>query len=660
MTAELDQLLAQGQLKAAAQLVERLLNEHAGDAQLWRTSGLIALHLGQLDAAMAALNQATSLAPEIGSLWADYGAVLEVAGRFQEAEAALHRALRIDPNESRHRLKLAAVLVSTGKHAEAAMLARQVVAKDSRSLAGWHVLADTAYAQSHWQAALRSYERALELAPSDAKLHFNAGLCHLHLQQLVESAAAFAKALKLDAKLYPALSQWLFVKRKLCDWNGIEPAAQRLRELVRLGVTGITPFSFLAEPATAHEQLLCARSEARHQLRALGLTEQPSATRRATRRPGPVRVGFVSNGFGQHPTGLLTVQLIESFDRRRVLPFLFATAPGDGGPIRARLAGAAELISDLSYVPPQVAARRISECAIDVLVDLRGYGDGGVPAVFALKPAPISVNWLAFPGTSGAPWHDYLIADPVVLPPALRANFSESIVWLKHCFQPYDGKTQIAKARSRAAYGLPERGFVFASFNNSYKFSAACFGIWCEILRTVADSHLWLMASAPHAEVSANLRREAAMRGIAAERLVFFEKRAHADYLAAYQHADLFLDTWPYGAHTTARDALFAGCPLLTLVGQTFAARVGASLNHYLGTDALNCPDEESYLHTAIGLSQNPTLLGEMRAAVHSGHAKLFDSAGFASGFTDALERIHARWLSGAPAQDLDLSQCAR
>jgi predicted O-linked N-acetylglucosamine transferase (SPINDLY family) len=275
-----------------------------------------------------------------------------------------------------------------------------------------------------------------------------------------------------------------------------------------------------------------------------------------------------------------------------------------------------------------------------VLFDLRGWGGGGAPAVLAMRPAPVQVNWLAYPGTSGAPWIDHVLADDFVLPPSLRLHYSESVALLPRCFQPSDTARALAPPPPRAECGLPDDAVVYCCFNNSYKTNPASFARAMAVLRTVPHSVLWLLSGPSRADD--RLRAAANSAGIDPARLVFMAKQPHAAYLARLQLADLFLDSNPYNAHTTASDALWAGCPVLTRLGDTFASRVAGSLNHHLGLDALNVADDDAYVALASALGNDRQRLHDLRVEVQrlKRTSGLFDMAGFARDFAAVARRM--------------------
>lgn len=524
------------------------------------------------------------------------------AGDARAGEAAAHRALGLRPGhpEALARLGRAQWMQGRREDAVASLRAAATNAPEHAGIAVWlgHALEDVGEAE----AAAQAYSRAHALAPAEPQI------------------AAYLLA-------------W---RRKLCDWRDLDALTAQVRAAVRNATASVEPFAFLSEDATAAEQMQCARLRAAMVARSVRpLPPAPAASR------GRLRVGFLSNGFGAHPTGLLTVALFEQL--RRLDHFdihLFALNRDDGSPIRRRLREAAQVLHDVAMQPHTHVAQRIRDAGIDVLFDLRGWGGGGTPEVLAMRPARVQVNWLAYPGTSGAPWIDYVLADGFVLPPSMEHAFSETVMRLPRCFQPSDIQRELLAPPSRTECGLPEDGVVFCCFNNSYKLNPRSMGRALAVLRQVPGSVLWLLSGPGQAD--ARLREAAGVHGVDASRLVFMGKQPHALYMARLQHADLFLDTEPYNAHTTASDALWAGCPVLTRPGETFAARVAGSLNHHLGMEEMNVASDADFIARAVALATTPGALARLKdeLAQRRRMAGLFDMAGFARDFTAAVERM--------------------
>lgn len=560
--------------------------------------------------------------------------------------------------------------------------AQRAIERDPRDAMAWIVLAEHELDAGDARAGEAAARCALALRPGHpealarlGRAHWMQGRCDLAVASLRAAAAsapthpgiavwlghaledngeaeaaaqayAHAHALAPDE---PQLAAYLLAwRRKLCDWRGLEALSHQVRAAVRAGRAAVEPFAFLSEDGSAAEQLQCARLRAAQVSNAARLLPLPVSKA----DHGVLRVGFLSNGFGAHPTGLLTVALFEALraqagtdagpppatDPRELEVHLFALNGDDGSPIRRRLTAAAHVLHDVAAQPHARVAARIREAGITVLFDLRGWGGGGAPEVLAMRPAPVQVNWLAYPGTTGAPWIDYVLADPFVLPDNLAPDFSETVARLPRCFQPSDTTRVIPPPPSRADCDLRERGedgvgVVFCCFNNSYKLNPHSVARALEVLRGVPGSVLWLLSGPGQAD--ARLRTFAQAHGIEPQRLVFMPKQPHTEYLARLQHADLFLDTEPYNAHTTASDALWAGCPVLTRPGQTFAARVAGSLNHHLRMPSMNVVSDAAFVARAIALGRDPTALAAVRAelAQRRQDSGLFDMGGFARDF---------------------------
>jgi predicted O-linked N-acetylglucosamine transferase (SPINDLY family) len=476
---------------------------------------------------------------------------------------------------------------------------------------------------------------------------------------LGRAADLHARALRLDPQLDQALSELVYAKRRLIDHAGLEALSGRLRKRVAEGAA-VAPFAFLSEPADAAEQGRCARQFSAVIERDQATLKKRLAFRQHVAAAGmPIRVGFVSNGFGNHPTGMLTVALIEALRDSPLQVQLFATAADDHGSISKRLRAAAAEVHELAGLVGDEMARRIHASRCEVLVDLRGHGGGSVASMLALRPAPVQINWLAYPGTSGAPWIDYAIADPVVLPEAIRAGHSEAIAWLPRCFQPCDTTRRVALPASRTDCGLPETGVVYCCFNNSYKLNPPSVARMLAVLDAVPDSVLWLLCGRDGSDE--RMRDLATKAGVDPRRLVFMAKQPHAEYLSRYLHVDLFLDTLHYNAHTTASDAIFAGCPVLTTPGETFAGRVAASLNRHLGMEEMNVADDVAFVEFAVRIGRDPAARAALRERLirRRESCSLFDMTGFARDFSTLITVIAQRDRNGDPPIDLGPQRAA-
>ncbi len=557
------------------------------------------------------LQQALARQPGDFIAWVMLADVELEAGDIAAGEQAARRALQLRPNHPEALARLGRVAWMVGAHADAAQLLGQAsaLAPEHPGIALWlgHALEDADDAEG----AAAAYRRAHTLLPGEPYI----------------------------------TAQRLAWQRRLCDWQDVDALAAQVRAAVAAGQGVVEPFAFLSEDASAAEQLACARMRAA----AVAAAVRPLPVV-PVRARGPLRVGFLSNGFGAHPTGLLIVALLEQLQADPALQLhLFALNRDDGSRIRERLQTAARL-HDVAGQRHAETAARIRAQGIDVLFDLRGWGGGGAPEVPAMRPAPLQLNWLAYPGTSGAPWLDAVVGDAFALPPALEPHYSERVLRLPRAFQPSDNTRVLEPAPTRADCGLPAQGVVFCCFNNSYKLNPRSMDRAFAVLQAVPGSVLWLLAGPGKAD--ARLRAAAQAAGVDPARLVFMAKLPHPQYLARYALADLFLDTHPYNAHTTASDALWAGCPVLTCPGDTFAARVAGSLNHHLGLAHMNVGDDAAFIATASALGNDPSALAALRIELAQARERsgMFDMAGFAadlSALLQALAREHG-WVGVA------------
>jgi predicted O-linked N-acetylglucosamine transferase (SPINDLY family) len=470
--------------------------------------------------------------------------------------------------------------------------------------------------------ARATLEAALARFAGHATLRFQlAELCERR-GAWAEAAQAYQDVLGLDARNGAALSQLLFLRQRMADWRDVPQLRRRFRDGVAAGTPLLSPFVLLGNEASRALQRRCA--EAWCSVLAPPLAAAPA-------RPlssGRLRVGYLSADFHTHATAFLTAGLFAAHDRTRFEVIGYSTGPDDGSAIRRRVSEGFDRFVDARGWASARLAEAIRADQVDILVDLKGHTEGAAPAVLALRPAPIQVHYLGYPGTIGGGLCDWLVGDAIVTPPAHAADYAEALALLPHSSQVNDRERPIAAPPPREALELPDDAVVLCCFNNLYKLNAEVFDAWARILAAVPAAVVWLLVrDAAHPGIG-NLRREAVRRGIDARRLVFATTRPNPQYLALYRHADLFLDTWPYNAHTTASDALWAGCPVLAWRGESFAGRVAASLLHAVGLPELVADSVDDYVARAIALAQDAGERARLRAYLEGpGHASpLFDT----------------------------------
>jgi predicted O-linked N-acetylglucosamine transferase (SPINDLY family) len=501
--------------------------------------------------------------------------------------------------------------------------------------------------QLRFGESLDALDRAISVVPANAQLRATRGTVLVALDRHDAAVVDFAASVDLDPDQTDVRALLVQSKMQICDWAGIDASIAEVLDRVRSSRGTLSPFILLGLPSSAADQLACATAHSAHHYP----PRQPLyAGERYTNER--VRLAYVSGDFREHAMSQLMAGVFERHDRSRFEVLGISTGPDDGSAIRARVAGAFDRFIDAHGLSDEDIARLIHREQVDIAVDLGGHTAGARPLVFAMRPAPIQVNYLGYPGTSGSPCMDYLIADAVVIPAEARRNYTEAVVWMPNTYFPNDDKREIAETTStRVEEGLPRDGLVFASFNNSYKITPDVFDLWMGLLREIGGGVLWLLNSNPF--VADNLRREAASRGVAAERLVFAKKASPAAHLARHRHADLFLDTRYYNGHTSACDALWAGAPILTCAGDTFPSRVATSIVLALGLPELATQSMEDYAAAALRLARLPEELATIRATIAANRATspLFDTGLFTTHLEAAYGTMAERHRRGQPPE---------
>lgn len=509
--------------------------------------------------------------------------------------------------------------------------------------------------------AIKAFFDALALRMDDALSHFRLGMSFKDLGLKAEAAECVRTAivLGLGSSDLAARAQLVFLEREACRWASAEETMHGLRAAVRAQPDG-TPFEtgvfthavLVDDPL---EQLKVARHYALH----VACLYPPLPRRQARRRDGRLRIGYLSADFHQHATSQLMVQMLESHDRSRFEVTLLSTGPDDKTALRQRVVAASEHFEELRGQSFEAMAERIRKIGIDILVDLKGATYDTLLPVLAQRPAPLQVGWLGFPGTSGAPYIDYFIGDPVATPLADAGHFSEKIAQLPNCYQANDSHRALPLPTTRAEWGLAQDAFVLCAFHQSYKISAAVFDTWCVLLEQIPGSVLWLLQW--NVNVQAALSAAARERGIAAERLVFAPLLPLQGHISRLACADVFLDTWPCNGHTTVGEALWVGVPVITLRGSTFAQRVAASLLHAVGLDELVASDVAGYAAEAVALAADAPRRAALRAHLLAQRqaSPLFDGAGFARDIEALYLRMWSRAVAGKRPEHLEAEPAA-
>jgi protein O-GlcNAc transferase len=570
------------------------------------------------------------------------GLALEGEGELVRAELVYRSALARAPDHRQALGNLAHLLCRLRRYAEAGPLCEDYLSRfpDADAV----VWVDRGICHHHagdYDAAVTSFERARALAPDDAMILANLGSVLADRRDYERAREALEQALARDPSLLYASSLAAYCQAQLCHWEGLAARHGAIRRALEAGSDEpVNAFAALSVPLSPALQWRVARRWARDLA-----PSSPAKLPHAAPRGGPIRVGYVSSDFRVHATASLLAEVWERHDRKRLKTYAYSIGPRESSALRTRVEKAFDRFVDCHDDSSDETAARIAEDGIDILIDLNGYTTRARSEIFAHKPAPVQIGWLGYLGTLGADWYDYVLTDRYVSPPDEQRFFSERFLYLPDCYCPSDTRREVAAPRDRSAYGLPDRGIVFCCFNSPHKILPSVFDVWMRLLRQIPDSVLWL---APDNAIAArNLEREAQARGVRAERLVSAPSVPLDEHLARHAHADLFLDTLPCNAGTTANDALFMGVPLITCSGETMAGRVAGSQLNAIGLPELATRDMDAYEGLALALARDPARLAGYRERLRANRAThpLFDMARFTAALDD---RLCAAWENRA------------
>lgn len=626
-------LLAQRKWQKAEEKLRLALQHKHPYPEAQQSLGIALKAQGRLDEAVARFRQALDERPDYLDALNNLGNTLRTQGKLVEAHGYHQRAIELKPDDSAALINFANSLAGLGRLDEAINHYRRALKRWPQSAEIIYNLGNALLAQGKTADAIDHYHKAAALKPQSPPIQNNLGNALVAQGRLAEALDCYRQALVLQPDYREALDNSIDVQLKLCDWSAVDSIRSQLLAPALIDSPNLVPVRpFLAIrlpiPVSAAERQTIARATVRSR------TARLQGVQRFVHRPharSRLRIGYASTDFHDHATSHLIQGLFSRHDRERFEVYAYALGKDDGSVYRQRIMRDCDQFRDARLLNSIDLATAIHTDSIDILIDLNGHSAVNRIEAFALKPAPIQVNYLAYPGTSGANFMDYILTDRIVTPPEDQPFFDERFVYLPHSYQVNDRDRAIsAEPPARVACGLPESGFVFCCFNNHYKIEPRIFAVWMDILKRTEDSVLWLLDGAD--ALKRNLHGAARQRGVAPERLVFAPRIAVERHLARHRLADLFLDTYYYNAHTTASDALWAGLPVLTCPGDSFAARVGKSLLHAVGLPELAVADLAAYTETAVRLARNPDELRALkeRLAANRQRCPLFDTDRFA------------------------------
>jgi protein O-GlcNAc transferase len=668
---------------------DKALSVKPGFEEAWVGRGDVLADLKRHDEALAAYDKALSIKPDLENAWVARGHVFWSLRNYEEALAAYDKALSIRPGLENAWLGRGNVLCDLKRYDEAFAAFDKALSIRPDLAEAWLGRGNVLTELERYDGAFAAYDKALSIKPDLAEAWLGRGNVLWDLERYEEALAAFDKALSLksdldgawvgrgnvftDLKRYdgafaaydkalsirPGLEGIeglrLYAKMNLCNWDDLDEEIGHLTAAIRAGKANSSPFALLSLTDSPDDHLRCAKAWVAAKIP----QSSRASSRGVTHKHDRIRVGYVSPDLREHPVGYLTAGGFENHDADRFETCAFAIGPGDDSDLRKRLERSFHRFIDCQHKNDSEVLQAISDAQIDILVDLAGHTQNARLQLFASSPAPIAVNYLGFAGTLGSKeLSNYIIADHIVLPDSNRQFFEEKVVRLPGSFMPRDNKGQaIGDALpDRADHDLRPEWTVFCCFNNAYKINRSVFGCWMNILRSVDQSVLWLSDIGEIAK--SNLRKEAKAAGVDPDRLVFAKRVASSsDHLARHRLADLFLDTLPYNAHTTASDALWAGLPVVTQIGNGFAGRVAASLLEAAGLPELITRTREEYEALAIDLALDRQKLQGFRERLQKNRltTPLFDAALYTKHLETAYEAMFQRHQAGLPPDHIDI-----
>lgn len=619
----------QGLIDEAAQIYADVLSRDPKHPGALHLLGVLFFQSGDATRAVHLISQAAQFEPKNPVFLLNLGNALQATGQFARAEESFRRAISLKDGFAEAYNNLGNALVSLYRLEEAIKAFGQAISINPGEPEPYNNRGNALRALGRAEAALTDFEEAIRLRPNYVDAHSNLGYALIELNRFEGAIESFESAIRIDPQFEYVRGTLVFSRLRVCDWNNYQSQVDSLlADLSGQGAKCVPPWAVLSMTDSLLAQHRAAEIWAadKHPLQN-SLGALPDRDHSPDER---ICVGYYSADFYEHATAYLIAEILELHDqhRFRIVAFNFGPVTRDG--MQLRMKAAVDSFFDVSDLSDSGVAALSRTTGVDIAIDLKGFTQNQRAGIFANRAAPIQINFLGYPGTMGADYIDYIIADSELIPEASRPFYTEKVIYLPGSYQPNDRKRTIsAGIVTRSEYDLPDEVFVYSCFNNNFKINPEVFDAWVEILKNVPHSVLWLLADNPSS--ARNLRLEAEARGLSAKRLIFANRVPLANHLARHSLADLFLDTWPCNAHTTASDALWAGLPVLTLRGESFAARVGASLLRAVDLPELITETRQHYVNKAIELGRSPMSVTALKDKLREGRmtASLFDSVSY-------------------------------
>jgi len=640
--------LRSGQMEMAEEQFKKILIGNPNQPDALNLLGIIRAQARDFESAIDFIKKAISINPNNSASYYNRGLALIELGKPAKAIDDFQRAIALNPMYAEAYNGQGNALLDLNQTTKAIDSFREALRLNPDYADAWNNLGNALSASKNISEAIECYKKATVKQPDFVDALINLASACSEANEIQDSLIYFRAALQVDAEHKYLFGDYLHVKFKSAEWSEFHVDAARLKALIDRSLPSVKPFVALGllDDPLLHKRVAELYVQAR-------FPHSDTLGAIPARKPGgKIRIGYYSADFRNHATAYLIAEMLEQHDKDAFDIYAFNLTPGPLDAMGSRLFAAVKQVVDLAGLNDRSAAQLSREMGIDIAVDLKGHTEDSRTGVFAHRCAPLQVSYLGFPGTLGATYYDYVLADSNVIPLDQYPHYTERVVYLPHCYQVNDSTRRIAdRAFSRVELDLPGKGFVFCCFNNTYKILPQTFDSWMRILHAVPGSVLWLL---DHNFVATrNLQKEAQARGINPQRLIFAPRMPLADHLARHRAADLFIDTLPYNAHTTASDALWAGLPVLTCMGKSFAARVAGSLLLTVGLPELITHTQAEFESKAIEYAKDPVALQKMKLKLLENlpTSPLFNAQLFTRHIEQAYRLMHVRQQSGLPPE---------
>jgi len=675
-----------GNLERADSILKHCIDINPKNWTAMHFRGLVKLSQGRIEEAVELFIQAVKIHPKDSVLQYNLAKALANCGRFEDAIPHHKKSVELAPTNPDAWLNYGRTLFEIGEYETSLEFFEKTLYLESDYVEGWLNKGNTLYYLHRYKEALISLEQAIQYKPDNSQAYIYKGCCLSKLERYDEAL----KSLDIAIELQPISSAYLlkgsllndlgrieeaikfhqiaysldkgnvqiyqntcFAKMCICEWNTLVNDINNLEKIIFDEKNISTPFIFISILDNLMQNQKASEQYAKQI--SSNITVTNSNILNITNK---IRVGYYSADFYNHATGYLMAGLFEQHNRDQFELIAFSFGPRTNDGMRQRLEKAFDQFIEVGNISDKEVAKLSRELDIAIAVDLMGFSGESKTGIFAYRAAPIQVNYLGYPGTMGASYIDYIVADPILIPPEFQDFYTEKVIYLPYSYQVNDRKREISDRKfSRAEVGLPEKGFIFCCFNNNYKILPEIFDIWMRLLQTVDHSVLWLLED--NSAAAKNLKSEAMQRGINPERLVFAQRLPSAEHLARHALADLFIDTFPYNAHTTASDALWAGLPLVTLQGDSFASRVASSLLSAIGLPELITHTHQEYESLAIELAMNPQKLASLKQKLINNRmtTPLFDTNQYTKHLENAYLQMYERYQANLLPENIYVEQ---